>query len=92
MAGVLRPLAWHPAPLDPPALLTSPGPAVSLARTHAPAHCPAESAVGQLERIRRTLEDLLLLPPEVEEAALKCCWLAHYWVRSAARLPGCPAA
>jgi hypothetical protein len=46
--------------------------------------------VGQLERIRRTLEDLLLLPPEVEEAALKCCWLAHYWVRAlAARLVAC---
>jgi hypothetical protein len=47
-----------------------------------PAPPPVESAVGQLERIRQTLEDLLLLPPEVEEAALKCCWLAHYWVRA----------
>lgn len=26
------------------------------------------------------VDDLLLDPEEIQEAAMRCCWLAHYWV------------
>ncbi len=42
----------------------------------------AESAFSQMEGVRQALEGLLLQPQEVEAAALQCCWLAHYWVRT----------
>jgi hypothetical protein len=45
-------------------------------------YSPAESAVSKLEveRMRGTLQAVLLQPEEVEAAALQCAWLAHYWV------------
>jgi hypothetical protein len=42
-----------------------------------------DSAVAEAEGIRAVMEDQFLTPGEVEEAALKCAWLAHYWVRHA---------
>lgn len=39
----------------------------------------AEQMLSQLERARQALQELLLSPWEVQEARLRCCWLAHYW-------------
>ncbi|KAK9807830.1 hypothetical protein WJX72_010495 [[Myrmecia] bisecta] len=39
----------------------------------------AESAVAEAEGVRGAVEDMFLSQEEVEEAALRCTWLARYW-------------
>lgn len=41
-----------------------------------------DNALHKLE-----VDDLLLTQQEVEEAAMRTCWIAHYWVREHGELP-----